>query len=472
MQPTMQQTMAGNASQSLSYKVLSEFLDFSDEEQKLWWHSCAPMFAEMLQMAGYDLHDQYRFLGMWKKAVIPFLGPYHTNSRDRWLSILTRYGTPFELSLNCSHELVRYTFEPINAATGTASDPYNTHAIWESLAKLLPLQKDIDPQCLEHYKGDLTLNKDESEFLSKNGLVGGAIKTQNKLALDLKPGGQFVLKVYIYPELKSIATGRSIESLMFESVRRQSRLFPSLLKPLSVLEEYVQSRGSNSTATARLLSCDLVSAEKSRTKLYLLERMVSLEAMEDLWTLGGRRQDANAMAGLRLIRELWDLLHFPSGKLAYPEEYLPLGTRPDEQLPLMANYTLHPDEDMPEPQVYFTTFGMNDMKVTDALIEFFQRQGWDRMAETYKDSLISYYPHENHEDVNYIHAYISFSYRKQKPYLSVYLQSFETGDWPLLQMPIPVNNGKPICLEQPITPLEVDSKLASGYQVPVAEVRN
>lgn len=40
-------------------------------------------------------------------------------------------------------------------------------------------------------------------------------------------------------------------------------------------------------------------------------------------------------------------------------------------------------------------------------------------------------PHADQETLNYLHAYISFSYRKGKPYLSVYLQTFETGDWPI-----------------------------------------
>lgn len=43
-------------------------------------------------------------------------------------------------------------------------------------------------------------------------------------------------------------------------------------------------------------------------------------------------------------------------------------------------------------------------------------------------------PHLDHENVNYLHAYISFSYQKGKPYLSVYLQSFETGDWPVCEL--------------------------------------
>ncbi|KAJ5612597.1 Aromatic prenyltransferase DMATS type [Penicillium lagena] len=386
----MKENMKRNASQSLSYKILSNLLDFPNDDQNLWWHSTAPMFAEMLRMARYDLHQQYMILGLWKKAVIPFLGPYHTNSRDRWLSILTRYGTPFELSLNCSSNLVRYTFEPINASTGTAEDPFNTRAVWDSLGKFLPLQKDIDLQSFKHYKADLTLSDNESERLFKNDLVGSEIKTQNKLAVDLQPEGGMVLKAYIYPALKSLATGRSIDDLMFQSVRSYCQQIPILLEPLHVLEEYVRSRGQNSTATTRLLSCDLLSPEKSRTKIYLLERMVSLESMENLWTMGGRRQDPSTLAGLRLIRELWDLIKLPTGLLTYPNGYLPLGTTPNEQLPLMANYTLYPNETMPEPQVYFTTFGMNDMKIADALTEFFQQQGWTDIAESYKESLLSY----------------------------------------------------------------------------------
>ena len=109
------------------YSTLSEVFDFSTADQRQWWHSTAPMFAAMLQMANYDVHAQYRHLGIYKKHIIPFLGVYPTNERDdRWLSVLTRYGTPIELSLNCSYELVRYTFEPISHATGTELDPFNS----------------------------------------------------------------------------------------------------------------------------------------------------------------------------------------------------------------------------------------------------------------------------------------------------------------------------------------------------------
>lgn len=370
------------------YQTMSAFLDFPDGEQELWWHSVAPMFAELLQMAGYDVHAQYSILGTWKTVVIPFLGVYPINGRDRWLSILTRYGTPFELSLNCSQKLVRYTFEPINGNTGTAADPFNTHAIWDSLSKLMPIQTGIDLECLRHFKADLTVNNEDSAYLLKRDMVQAHIRTQNKLALDLTNDG-FVLKVYIYPALKALATGRSIDDLMFESIRRLQGGCSEVTRPLDALESYLRSRGPESTASPRLLSCDLIQPLKSRVKIYVLERMVSLPALKDIWTMGGRRQDPSTLAGLRLMTELWDLIQLPTGLLSYPDGYLQLGNKPNEQLPLMANYTLRQGEDLPEPQVYFTTFGMNDQRVMDGLTTFFERQGWTDMAQSYKNSLRS-----------------------------------------------------------------------------------
>ena len=125
---------------------------------------------------------------MFKKHVIPFLGVYPTNDRDRWLSILTRYGTPFELSLNCSDSLVRYTYEPITTASGASEDPFNSFAIWEALKPLKMIEPLLDLEWFAHFKRDLTLDAQESAILQQQGLATGQIQTQNKLALDLKAG--------------------------------------------------------------------------------------------------------------------------------------------------------------------------------------------------------------------------------------------------------------------------------------------
>lgn len=379
-----------NASHAEVYQTLSTIFDFKNEDERLWWHSTAPMFAQMLQLSNrYDPHSQYKFLGLYKKFVIPYLRDYPIRGRSRWMSILTRYGTPFELSLNCSDSVVRFTYEPINSLTGTEHDPFNTHAIWDALRQLLPLQRNINLEWFRHFKRDLTLSTEESALLEV-GMIGNQIRTQNKLALDLQPDGGFVLKTYIYPALKSLVTGKSIHDLIFESTYELSKACPGISAPLSTLEEYIRSRGPNSTASPRLISCDLVDSSQSRIKIYLLEQMVSLPAVEDLWTLGGRRRDSSTLAGLELLRELWGLINLPTGLRDYPTGYLPLGAEIDEQLPLMVNFTLHQNDPIPEPQVYLTTFGMNDKAVANSLITFFARHGWDEMARSYAEQIRSY----------------------------------------------------------------------------------
>nr|AET79202.1 dimethylallyl tryptophan synthase [Claviceps paspali] len=421
------------------YETLSLIFDFPNEEQRLWWHSTAPMFCSVLQMAGYHVHDQYRHMGIFKKHIIPFLGVYPVEDKARWLSILTRYGIPFELSLNCSDSVVRYTYEPITEATGTDKDPYNTLAILEGIQKLVQIQPGIDLAWFSHFKHELTLDRKESESLTKSGLADGQIWTQNKLALDLR-GKHFSLKAYFYPELKSVATSTSTHDLIFGSVYRLSMTHAGIRPALALLDDYVTSRklsteagdGARGALEARLLSCDLVQPAASRVKIYLLEKTVSLSAMEDLWTLGGRRTDPSALEGLGMVRQLWHLLDVPDVCEAYPQTYLRLGQVPDEQLPSMANYTLHHDDDMPEPQVYFNVFGMSDHKISSALASFFENHGWHDMAAKYRSFLRDSYPNHDLESLNYLHTYVSFSYRRHKPYLSVYLHTFESGRWPIL----------------------------------------
>ncbi|KAG6265914.1 hypothetical protein E4U47_006159 [Claviceps purpurea] len=86
---------------------------------------------------------------------------------------------------------------------------------------------------------------------------------------------------------------------------------------------------------------------------------------------------------------------------------------------------------MPEPQVYFTVFGMNDAEISNALTIFFRRHGFDDMAKKYRVFLQDSYPYHDFESLNYLHSLVSFSYRRNKPYLSVYLHTFETGRWPV-----------------------------------------
>ena len=46
-------------------------------------------------------------------------------------------------------------------------------------------------------------------------------------------------------------------------------------------------------------------------------------------------------------------------------------------------------------------------------------------------------PMANLNCLNKIHTLVSFSYRNRSPSVSVYLQSFETGEWEMCKNPFP-----------------------------------
>ena len=78
-------------------------------------------------------------------------------------------------------------------------------------------------------------------------------------------------KTYIYPALKLVVTGRPVQDLMFDSIHRLVHRYPAIRAPLDMLEAYVHARGPHSTASPRILSCDLIEPTQSRIKIYLLE---------------------------------------------------------------------------------------------------------------------------------------------------------------------------------------------------------
>ncbi|PYI20204.1 dimethylallyl tryptophan synthase [Aspergillus violaceofuscus CBS 115571] len=407
----------------LPCQTLSRSFAFSSNDEVKWWQSTAPMFARMMTAAKYDVHAQYRFLCIHREFVIPNMGPYPRKGQPmHWKSHLTRFGLPFELSFNYSKSLLRFAFEPLGPLTGSETDPYNTKQIHTVLRALKAVVADLDLDWFNHFVSELVVTDEEVENIRKNKLEIPCFKTQNKLAADLEPDGRIVFKAYIYPRIKSIASGTPKDQLMFNAIRKADPGGNSRA-PLAALQEFMASRSA--TLIPHFLSCDLVEPSKSRIKLYCYETQLELDSIADIWTLGGRRTDPGTIAGLELLKELWQLLPITEGRCALPNCFYELGESPQEQLPLMTNFTLSPNSLLPEPQIYFPSFGQNDKVTADGLEAFFRRVGYEGMATTYASDLAAYYPDQNLADTTHVQAWISFSFRQNQPYMSTYLHTFE-----------------------------------------------
>jgi tryptophan 4-dimethylallyltransferase/cyclo-acetoacetyl-L-tryptophan dimethylallyltransferase len=368
--------------------VLSQAFNFSNSDHAKWWHSTAPMFAAMMAGANYDVHTQYKFLCIHREIVIPALGPYPEKGRPmHWKSHLTRFGLPFELSFNYSKSLLRFAFEPLGPLTGTEEDPFNTKAIGPVLKDIKPLVPRLDLEWFDHFTRALVVSDEETQSLRDRNIPIPVFKTQNKLAADLDPSGDIVLKTYIYPRIKSIATGTPKEKLMFDAIKAADPE-GKIVAPLSILEEFMAEQAP--TLIGHFLSCDLVKPSESRIKVYCLERQLDLASIERIWTLNGRRSDQETLDGLQALRELWQLLPVTEGLCPLPDCFYEPGTSPQEQLPFIINFTLSPKSRLPEPQIYFAAFGQNDKVIAEGLATFFERRGWGGLAKSYPSDLAAY----------------------------------------------------------------------------------
>ncbi|KAE8361487.1 aromatic prenyltransferase [Aspergillus caelatus] len=405
------------------FYVLSKALNLSDKDHAKWWYSTAPMFATMMAGAGYDIHAQYKFLCIHREVIIPALGPYPEKGQPmHWKSHLTRFGLPFELSFNYSKSLLRFAFEPLGPLTGTQDDPFNTQAIRPVVQDLKAMVPGVDLEWFDHFTNALVVSDKDVQTLREANTEIPVFKTQNKLAADLEPSGHIVLKTYIYPRIKSITTGTPKERLMFDAIKAADK-GGKVATPLAFLEEFVAERAP--TLIGHFLSWDLVKPSQSRIKVYCMERQLNLASIEGIWTLNGRRNDPETLDGLNALRELWQLLPITQGLCPLPNCFYEPGTSPQEQLPFIINFTLSPKSPLPEPQIYFPAFGQNDNAIAEGLATFFERRGWGGLAKSYPSDLASYYPDVDLHTSNHLQAWVSFSYKGKKPYMSVYLHTFE-----------------------------------------------
>lgn len=93
-----------------------------------WNHQCIPMISNLLQACGvYSPADQDAQLRFLQEFVIPNLGPRPSNPKSQIVSMATFSGFPLQPSINLSNTgcaKARYTFEPLDALSGTTADPF------------------------------------------------------------------------------------------------------------------------------------------------------------------------------------------------------------------------------------------------------------------------------------------------------------------------------------------------------------
>ncbi|KAL4779764.1 aromatic prenyltransferase [Aspergillus varians] len=390
------------------------------QAQLQWWQDSGSLLARMLQAAQYSTHQQYQHLLFFHRYIIPFFGPYP----HRWFCIMTKSGIPIEYSLNfqqSGNPVIRLAFEPVSEMSGTPDDPFNKKPSEGLVAAATRHQlKGFDPAVFDHFSDTLFIA--DAEVASIPNPESYPIKTHTALGFDFK-GDKTVVKGYLHPRWKSIATGIPVRTLLQESITKiKDRL--DCWDAFTVVDSYMHE--SNSYDLRNFIAWDCTSVQTSRLKIYGIHNEVSLSKIEELWTLGGRLTDGIALEGLKHIRRLWGLLDIdqtPRQYSAGDEEHLDFG--PDDRfLPLFWNYEIASGSQRVSPKIYFPVYGENDLKVALALSRFFQTLDWNDKANSYIDSLRGLYPGLDISQTSRLQVLISFAFSQEKGvYMSVYYHS-------------------------------------------------
>ncbi|KAL4887746.1 tryptophan dimethylallyltransferase-domain-containing protein [Aspergillus ambiguus] len=350
--------------QFLPYDILTKFLNFSDEAQRSWWEDSGSMLSRFLEATDYN-------------HLIPFMGP-HPQIR-RYLFI--PYGTPVEFSINFQGKrkaLLRMALEPVSSSSGTKEDLYNMTAVSRFEATLEQInQKIYNMGLYKHFTEQFLPSQSEIEKLREREASADAEGFMSTAAFgfDFKGG---------------------------EDVTIKDKYFPS-------------STGDPPTSP---ISWDYGSPDTSRIKLFGATYNITLEAMQEIWTLGGRLNTETSQRGLELAKRLWDFLGMEDQIRKFGN------TEHNVETSMAWNYEIWPGAQYPIPKIYFPVLGMNDERVSEAISKFFHALGWAKRAESYPKMLKTIYPIVDLSRSTQLQTWVSFSYtEKAGAYTTVHYQS-------------------------------------------------
>src|SRR5258708_7910605 len=182
---------------------------------------------------------------------------------------------------------------------GPSKVPVNTNRVLDCLVELEKLNQGVDLDIFKHFASELIVNEDDIKVLTQDfEEQTEPFKSQTRLAIDYREAAINV-KAYIYPQMKSLATGISVAKLIFNAVRR-SDPEGKISESLATLEEYyANNRGVFFSPT--FFSCDLVEPSKSRIRIYFIDEIVSWARIQDMWMLGRKQTPLSTPKGLLLL---------------------------------------------------------------------------------------------------------------------------------------------------------------------------
>lgn len=355
----------------------------NNPDHRWWWHRTAPLLATLLRSAGsYTPAQQVDHMRAYRDAVIPTYGPPTPQAKTK--PLLTMDGSPFEPSWNFQNDgtVVRYSFEPLLPN----DDPDNPFP-GDKVPTLLPLLRFVasntDTTWFEQVWGRWFVSGKDEVAEAKSRLPPHKARVpQIFLAFDMK-GSQRLLKVYLFPVLKHLATGVSTEQLTWDAIRGLKPGGESFDKAVGKLSKFLASYKER--IPVEMMAIDCIDPAKARIKVYGRTKGTNSKAtIRDVCTLGGLQTDEMTMRGIEHLHKIWHLLlDEPSG---LREEQSKLPSHPkDHHLGICFVFEMRPNQDRIEVKCHLPWAQTNskDIRAIANFTDALELLGYENHAARY-----------------------------------------------------------------------------------------
>lgn len=354
----------------------------TNPDHNWWWQRTAPLLATLLRSAGsYTYEQQLNHMRVYRDAVVPTYGPPTPQASAR--PLLTMDGSPFEPSWNFQNDgtVVRYTFEPLLPN----DDPENPFP-GDKIATLLPLLRYVAPgadtRWFEQVWSRWFVHEKNEVATAKAALPPHKTRVpQIFVAFDMK-GAERIMKVYLFPVLKHLATGISTEELTWNTIRNLEpggQGFSKVVDKLSkFLSEYIER------IPVEMIAIDCVDPSKARIKIYARTKSNSKNTIRDVCTLGGLQMDESTMRGVDNLSKIWHLLLDEPNGVAVGQNKPPRFPN-DHHLGVCFVFEMRPGQERIEVKCHlpWAQTNSNDIRTTANFTEALELLGYERHAGKY-----------------------------------------------------------------------------------------
>jgi DMATS type aromatic prenyltransferase len=357
-----------------TFSSLTKYLAYPNIDQYQWWHEKGPLLGKMLEYCHYSDREQYQYLTLFSQHLIPSLGTLREQQPGEKGSTLLAGAGSLELSLTftSSNASLRIAFEPTSFLAGTTQDRYNKRPTRDLVGLLDKLEGVLlNADIFRVLENRLVVSDHDERILETDRHAEASkvfYKTQNILALELIDG--FVQpEIYIYPQMKSIATEIDTKTMIFDAIMEldSQRRF---ITGLNILQSYL--RTAPSSAGCMFLSHMLNESSPEVARVYISESSVTWNRVSDLWTLGGRLNDTK---GLDIAKKLWDILEVEEGHVGA------------NGFPLLFTMTLSRNKPFVVPKIGIPMGNRTEIAIAHACVQLFSDLGWKHHADSYISSL-------------------------------------------------------------------------------------